>query len=158
MTAETLRSMHRWYLEGFTSSYLFVNKRLSRKLFSWLVPWVCEKESKEDDKFPRFRGAGVLRGAAGHAESLEARGHRSGALRADHTLLLPYRPQDVWQRQGTDGGVCVQCFAHVILAYAKRNCKVGKYFNKEQEVRLIASVLHWNVCTMQLNMEIALKK
>lgn len=79
--------------------------------FCWLVPQVCEKESKEGDTLSRYPGAGTIHGAAGLAESLEARGHPSGALRADHTLLLPYRPQDVWQGQGTDGGVCVcQCF------------------------------------------------
>ncbi len=75
--------------------------------FCWRVPRVCEKESKEGDTLSRYPGAGTIHGAAGLAESLEARGHPSGASRADHALLLPYRPQDVWQGQGTDGGVFV---------------------------------------------------
>lgn len=69
---------------------------------------VCNKtESKEDDNFPSYSGVGPIHGTAGYAESLEARGHRSVALRADYTLLLPYRPQDVWRWQRTDGGVHV---------------------------------------------------
>lgn len=161
--AETLWSMHRWYLEDFANLYLFVSKRLSRKLFCWLVPWVCERESKEDDKFPWYLGVGPTRGTAGHAESPEARGHRSGALRADYTLLLPYRPQDVWQWLDTDGGVCVCDFTDVIFGYVKCDCKVGtvnvSVGNRTLDCYcMFASVLHWNICTTLLHMQIALWK
>ena len=57
--------------------------------FCWLVARVCEKESKADDTLSWYPGAGTIHGAAGLAESLEARGHPSGAWGADHTLLLP---------------------------------------------------------------------
>lgn len=84
-----------------------------------------KKESKGGDTLSRYPGAGTIHGAAGLAESLEAKGHPSGAWRADHTLLLPYRPQDVWQGHGTDGGVCVcvNVFTDVILGYVKSKCK-----------------------------------
>lgn len=98
--------MNRWYLEGPASLYLFVGERLAWKTFCWLVLRVREDESEEGDTLIQHRGAGAIHGAAGLAESLEARGHPSAASRADHTLLLPRRPQDVWQGQGTDG-VCV---------------------------------------------------
>lgn len=91
----------------------------------------CEKESNEGDTLSWYPGAGTIHGAAGLAESLEARGHPSGASRADHTLLLPYRPQDVWQGQGTDGGLCM-CqfvFTDVILGYVK--CKVNTCFERK---------------------------
>ena len=104
------------------------------------MPRVCEKESKAGDTLSRYPRAGTIHGAAGLAESLEARGHPSGAWRADHTLLLPYRPQDVWQGQGTDGGACVSM---LILGYVKCKCKVRKRFNKGED--MFASVSHRNI-------------
>lgn len=40
--AEVKWSMHRWYLEGLTSLYLFVSKRLSRQLLLASAPSVCK--------------------------------------------------------------------------------------------------------------------
>lgn len=62
--------------------------------------------------FHGARGQGPIHGTAGLAESLEATGHPSGASRADHTLV-PYRPQDAWRRQGTDGGASTRVCACV---------------------------------------------
>ncbi len=84
-----------------------------KKTFAGSCPECVKGNQRQRDTLSWYPGAGTIHGTAGLAESLEAKGHPSGAWRADHTLLLPYRPQDVWQGQGTDGGVyvCVcQCF------------------------------------------------
>lgn len=114
------------------------------------MPGVYKKKSKADDTLSQHPRGATIHGGAGHAGSLEGRGHRSGASRADHTLLLPHGPQDVWQWRHTDGGVSVSASTDVSLGYVKCYRKVCKCLRKEQDVGMTHHIL--------LYMQIALKK
>lgn len=106
--------------------------------FCWLVPRVCEKESKAGDTlswYPRARDHAWRSwacwepwGERAPLWCLEGRPHPAAALQATRCLARG--------RAQMEECVCVSVFTDVVLGYVNSKRKVCKWFNEGEDVRL----------------------
>ena len=130
-------SMHRWYLEGPASLYMFVSKRLSG---NFLPASSSERVKRKQSKATHFLSTlgqgpsvaqlGLLRALRREGNPLVPQGQTTPrCCPTGHKMSGKGRAQ-------MEGSVCVDAFNDVMLGYVKCKCKVRECFNKGKDFRL----------------------